>query len=92
MTLTLILVAGKFPDGRLEPRQTLDGVPSSLLPAVLKALVTSLRPSSSVTLEFSALGPAMPSIFTSSLFLATSLALDSHAYARQRDARVGVAG
>ncbi|TCD61138.1 hypothetical protein EIP91_009003 [Steccherinum ochraceum] len=68
----------------LAPTQTLDGVPPHLLPAVLQTLVASLQPGSSVTLDFSARGTAMSSIFRSSLFLATALALDSHGYVRHR--------
>ncbi|TCD61134.1 hypothetical protein EIP91_008999 [Steccherinum ochraceum] len=72
------------PDGTLASSQTLDGVPPSLLSPVLKSLVALLQPGSAVTLDFSALGPAMPSIFRSSLLVATSLALDSHSYVRHR--------
>ncbi|TCD59823.1 hypothetical protein EIP91_011352 [Steccherinum ochraceum] len=74
------------PDGTLAAVQTLDGVPPRLLSSVLKSLVFSLEPRASVILDFSALGPTVPSssILYSDLLLAAALALTSHGFIRNR--------
>ncbi|TCD62813.1 hypothetical protein EIP91_006379 [Steccherinum ochraceum] len=64
------------PDGSLQPKQTLDGVPPKLLEPVLRALLSTIcAEKASVTLQCTTRGRALPPWYKSDLFCLVSLVL-----------------
>lgn len=63
------------PDGSLQPKQTLDGVPPKLLEPVLRAMLSTMSAETSVRLQFTTCGRALPPWYKSDLFCLVSLVL-----------------